>query len=534
MLHWSQFMITLKSISKKVGARLLFVDVSVTFSEGNRYGLTGPNGSGKSTLLKIVMGQEEATSGSVSLPRRVGFLRQNIEDFREMRVVDTVIMGNKRLWDALCERDRLYEEEINDAIGIRLGELEEVIASEEGYEAETEAEELLTGMGIPPELHTLKMSAIPIDRQFRVLLCQALFGNPEALLLDEPTNHLDLESIGWLENFLHRYKGTLVVVSHDRHFLNAVTTHIADIDYDTLIIYPGNYDSMLIAKTAVRQRAEDENKSKEKKVAQLREFVARFGAGTRASQVQSRLREIDRLQPQDLKKSNIQRPYIRFYPPEKSSGQIVFKVENISKAYDGVPVFKNFSCEIQRGDKVGIIGNNGRGKSTLLKILSQTLPQDRGLIEVGHQAQIGYFPQNHSDIIDKKSALTSFEWLKRKREGVYDQDIRSILGKMLFVGDDAFKEVSHLSGGETARLILGGMMLCNYNVLILDEPNNHLDLEAVSALAWALEDYKGTVLMATHDRDLLDKVATKIIAFESDGPHFFEGTLQEYRSTSTN
>lgn len=526
-------MITLNKISKKIGSRVLFDDVSMTFSPGNRVGLTGPNGAGKSTMLKIIMGVEEATSGTVTLPKKVGFLKQNIESFKDFGVVDAVIMGNARLWAALQERDRLYEQEMTDEVGIRLGELEEVIADEDGYSAEADAEMLLTGMGIKAELQHQKMHAVPTDIQFRVLLCQALFGNPEALLLDEPTNHLDLESIGWLESFLHQYNGTLIVVSHDRHFLNAITTHIADIDYETLIMYPGNYDDMLVAKTAVRDKTEGENKSKEKKIAQLREFVSKFGAGTRASQVQSRIREIERLQPQDLKKSNIQRPYIRFYPPEKPSGQMVFKVEDLCKSFDGKNVIKNFSCDILRGEKIGIIGNNGRGKSTLLRMLAGKLAQDQGRVETGHQVAIGYFPQNHSEVIDKKSTITAFEWLKARKENVYDQDIRSILGKMLFSGDDAFKQVAHLSGGETARLIIGGMMLCNYNVLLLDEPNNHLDLEAVSALAWALEDYKGTVIMASHDRDLMDKTATKIFAFEEDGIHPFDGKLEDYLSART-
>lgn len=525
-------MITVKALSKKVGARLLFDDVNITFSEGNRYGLTGPNGSGKSTLLKIIMGKEEATSGTVTLPNRVGFLKQNIEDFADIRLIDVVIMGNQRLWETLCERDRLYEMEMNDAIGIRLGECEEIIGEENGYSAESDAEELLNGMEIPVEFHTEKMRTIPTDMQFKVMLCQALFGNPQALLLDEPTNHLDLSSIGWLEEFLHNYKGTLVVVSHDRHFLNTVTTHIADIDYETVIIYPGNYDEMIVAKSSVRAKAEAENKSKEKKIAQLREFVARFGAGTRASQVQSRLREIERLEPQELKKSNIQRPYIRFYPPEKPSGQVVFKVEDLCKSYDGPTVIDKFSCDILKGDKIAVIGNNGKGKTTLLKMLAGVLPQDSGKIEIGHQVHIGYFPQNHSEIIDKKSQLTAFEWLKGRRENVYDQDIRSILGKMLFSGEDAFKPVAHLSGGETARLILGGMMLCNYNVLILDEPNNHLDLEAVSALGWALKDFKGTVIVASHDRDLMNTSALKLFSFEDKKLRVFDGTLESYLDRS--
>lgn len=521
-------MITLDKISKKISGRTLFEDVSVTFSSGCRYGLTGPNGSGKSTLMKIIMGIEEPTSGMVILPSKVGFLRQNIESFQDFLVIDTVIMGNKRLWDAMSERDRLFEQEMTDEVGIRLGEMEEIIGEEDGYSAESNAEVLLTGMGIPEELHKKKMKEIPSDRQFRALLCQALFGNPQALLLDEPTNHLDLESIGWLEDFLKNYQGTLVVISHDRHFLNTITTHIADIDYETIIIYPGNYDQMLVAKTSVRERAEADNKAKEKKVQQLREFVSKFGAGTRASQVQSRIREIQRLQPMELKKSNIQRPYIRFIPPEKQSGQVTLKAEHLYKAYFGHPVIKDFSFEMLRGQKIGVIGNNGRGKTTLLKMLAGVLVPDKGQVVLGHQTEVGYFPQNHHDIIDKQNPISAFEWLKSKRQGLYDSDVRSALGKMLFGGDDAFKPVSALSGGETARLIIAGLMLLNPNLLIMDEPNNHLDLEAVSALAWGLEEYKGTAIVATHDRDLLNGFAEKLLVFEEDGILFFDGKLDEY------
>ena len=372
------------------------------------------------------------------------------------------------------------------------------------------------------------MGTIPTDLQFRVLLCQALFGDPQALLLDEPTNHLDLESIGWLEKLLHDYKGTLIVISHDRHFLNSITTHIADIDYGTIIMYPGNYDQMVLAKTSVRESAELEAKSKEKKIAQLQEFVSKFGAGTRASQVQSRVREMERLQPEKLKETNIQRPYIRFIPSDKQPGKIVLKVDNVSKSYDDLKVIKKFSMEITRGDKIGIIGPNGCGKTTLIKMLVQLLEPDSGTIELGHQVLLSYFPQNHHEIVDKKENIQAFDWLKAKKSGVYDQEIRGVLGKMLFGGEDAFKQVSALSGGETARLIIAGMMLASHNCLILDEPNNHLDLEAVSALAWGLSEYKGTVVVVSHDRDLIDTVATKIVAFEKDGIHLFDGPLEEY------
>lgn len=521
-------MIVLDKISKKIGTRVLFDDVSAAFNPGHRYGLTGPNGAGKSTLLKIMMGLEEPTLGQVILPKKVGFLKQNIEPFKNNKVIDATIIGNERLWNAMVERDLLYEKEMTDEIGMRLGELEEIMAEEDGYSAESKAEILLIGMGIPLEMHEKTMHEIPTDLQFRVLLCQALFGDPEALLLDEPTNHMDLTSISWLENFLLSYTGTLIVVSHDRHFLNSVTTDIADIDYDTIIIYPGNYDEMLFAKTSVRERAEQANKSKEKKVAQLKEFVAKFGAGTRASQVRSRVKEINRLQPQELKKSNIQRPYIRFKPPEKPSGKMALKVEKVSKAYGDNQVIKDFSIELMRGEKVAVIGNNGAGKTTLLKMLAGVMQPDEGHIENGHQLTLGYFPQNQSEAIDKSETISVFDWLKRHQTKAYDQEIRSALGKMLFGGDDAFKEISKLSGGETARLVFSALMLNDYNTLILDEPNNHLDLESVSALSWGLDEFKGTVVIASHDRDLINEVATKIIAIEDEKITIFDGCLEDY------
>lgn len=521
-------MIVLDKISKRYGPRTLFEDASISFTEGNRYGLTGPNGSGKTTLMRIIMGEEEATSGNITLPSRVGILKQNIKDYEQDRVLDVVIMGNRKLWNTLKERDALYDVEMTDEVGMRLGELEGIIAEEDGYSAESEAEVLLSGMGVKTEYFEMKMHEIPTDTQFRVLLCQALFGHPQALLLDEPTNHLDMESIGWLETFLFNYTGALVVTSHDRHFLNSVTTHIADIDYETIILYPGNYDDMVVAKTAVRDRAAQDAKSKEKKIAQLKEFVARFAAGTRASQVQSRIREIDRLKPQETKTSNIQRPYIRFQTPEKQPGQIVLKAQGLGKSYEDKKVIKNFSLEIHRGDKIGVIGNNGRGKTTLLKLLAGAIEADHGKVELGHQAEICYFPQNHSDILIKQEGVNAFDWLKQKKPDAYDQDIRSVMGKVLFGGDDAFKKIKTLSGGETARLIIAAMMLTNHNVVIMDEPNNHLDLEAVSALGWGINEYKGTAIVASHDRSLLADFATKIIAFEDDGIHVFDGNLEEY------
>jgi ATPase subunit of ABC transporter with duplicated ATPase domains len=521
-------MITLDSISKNIAGRTLFENVTISFLDGCRYGLTGPNGSGKSTLLKIMMGLEEATTGRVFLPKKVGFLKQNIEAFRNETIIDVVIQGNKKLYDAIQKKEILLHQEMTDEVGMQLAEMEEIILEEDGYTAEPDAEVLLVGMGIDSENVRKKMHMIPTDQQFRVLLCQALYGHPQALLLDEPTNHLDLDSIGWLEEFLKNYTGTLIVISHDRHFLNNVCTHIADIDYETIILYTGNYDDMILTKTQVRTRADDENKIKEKKIAQLNEFIAKFSAGTRASQVQSRIKEIEKLQPSDLKKSNIQKPYIRFTPPEVQSGKIVFRVEGLSKGYDGNPVIKNLSFEVHRGDKVGVIGNNGLGKTTLMKLLAGVLEPDSGSIQLGHNVSIGYFPQNHSDIIDKTQKMTLFDYLKMQKTPIQDVEIRSILGKMLFSGDDAFKEIHNLSGGETARLIIGSIMLKIPNTLVLDEPNNHLDIEAVSALTWGLEEFRGTAVFASHDRDLISKAANKLIVFEKDKTFFFDGPYEEY------
>ncbi len=527
-------MITLDEITMTIPGRTLFEGVSCGFSPGNRYGLTGPNGAGKSTLFRIIMGAQEPTKGTVSKPKRTGILRQNIHDFLEETTINVVIQGNGRLWKALKERDELYEVEMTDEVGLKLGDLEMIIAEEDGYSAESNAESLLSGIGVDAKYHNKPMKEIPQDMQFRALLCQALFGEPEALLLDEPTNHLDMSSIGWLEHFLCDYKGTLVVVSHDRHFLNAVTTQIADIDYETVIIYPGNYDDMVETKTAVRDRAVQDAKSKEKKIAQLQEFVSRFRSGTRASQVQSRLREIEKLQPQEQKQSNIQRPYIRFVPIDKQSGKITITVKDIAKSYGNQQVIKNFSFEIHRGDKIAVIGNNGLGKTTLLKMLAGKLEPDHGLIELGHNSIVSYFPQNHGDAVSKHDDTTLFEWLKSRKSNVYDTEARSVLGKMLFGGEDAFKRVCNLSGGETARLIIGGMMLADHNFIILDEPNNHLDLEAVSALGWALDEYKGTAIVASHDRDLIDRFAKKLIIFTDKGIQIFDGPLEEYLEVSGN
>src|SRR6185436_4102393 len=360
-------MISVSGVSMRFGSKVLFEDVTTTFSSGRRYGLTGPNGSGKSTLMKLLTGEQPPQRGTVARPRKLGVLRQDHYAFDKLRVIDTVIMGNERLWKALEERDVLYARtDMSNGDGMRLGELEGIVGEEDGYMAESDAAILLQGLDIPDALHGKTMAELQGGQKVRVLLAQALFGQPAALLLDEPTNHLDLDSIHWLEEFLARYDGTLIVISHDRHFLNNVCTHIADIDYETIITYTGGYDDMVLAKTQIRSTIESQNAQREKKIAQLNEFIARFGAGTRASQVTSRRKEVERLQTTELARSNIQRPYIRF-TMNRPSGRMALEFKGVSKAFEGVPVISDFSAILNRGEKVVLVGRNGYDKTTLLK-----------------------------------------------------------------------------------------------------------------------------------------------------------------------
>jgi ATPase subunit of ABC transporter with duplicated ATPase domains len=524
-------MITVTNLSKSYGARVLFEHVSVQFAPGNRYGLTGPNGAGKSTFLKILQGDEEASSGTVSVPRRVGILRQDQFKYDDMRIVDTVLMGNKFLWAALEERERLYAEpNIIDEMGMRLGELEMIVAEEDGYVAENEAAKLLQGIGIPKDKHFNLMRTLPTDLKFRVLLAQALFGGPDALFLDEPTNYLDMQSIGWLESNLHQYTGTLIVISHDRHFLNSVCTHIADIDYETVIVYPGNYDDMVLSKTQCRERIEAENREKERKIAQLQDFVDKFSAGTRSTQAQSKRKEIERLETTELKKSNIQRPYIRF-DIKRPSGKEALTLKNVSKSYpqpDGtvLDVIRGLSLEVRRGDKIGVIGNNGLGKTTLLRMLVAEIQPDAGTVHPGYEVSLGYFPQDYKQGITP--GLSAFEWLESHANDEGSEILRGYLGRMLFSGDEALKQTESLSGGESARLIMAKLMLEQNNFLILDEPTNHLDIEAVSALSQAIKAFTGTVIFVSHDRDLISTAATRILAFKPDGIDDYAGPYDEY------
>jgi ATPase subunit of ABC transporter with duplicated ATPase domains len=528
-------MISVSNITMRYGSKVLFEDVSVNFVPGRRYGLTGPNGSGKSTFMKILTGDLEAQKGSVVRPRKLGVLRQDQFAFDAYRVIDTVIMGNKRLWAALEERDRIYEKtELTDADGMKLGELEGIVGDEDGYSAESDAAVLLQGLGISGETHERQMSELQGGQKMRVLLAQALFGKPQALLLDEPTNHLDLDSIHWLQDFLNNYDGTLIVISHDRHFLNTVTTHTADIDYATIITYTGGYDEMVIAKTQIRSTLEAQNEQREKKIAQLNDFIARFAAGTRSSQVTSRRKEVERLQTNDLARSNIARPYIRF-DQERPSGKHSIEFKHITKTYGDQKIIDGFSADILRGERICLVGRNGAGKTTLLKSLLANFPGladpqftlDAGEVAWGHAAQVGYFPQDVSATI--QHGLTVAEWLHGWKPEAHIEDIRGILGQMLFSGEEGDKQTKALSGGEQARLAFCKLILTKPNILILDEPTSHLDLEAINALNIALQRYEGTLLLVTHDHDLIDEVATRLWYFQDGAIEDFQGPYSEWK-----
>ena len=530
-------MIAVTGVSMRYGSKILFEDVTATFSPGRRYGLTGPNGAGKSTFMKLLTGELPPQKGAVSRPPKIGVLRQDQFAFDQFRVIDTVIMGNQRLWHALEERETLYEKtDLTDADGMRLAELEGVVGEEDGYTAESDAAVLLDGLDIPEALHERRMSELQGGQKVRVLLAQALFGHPQALLLDEPTNHLDLDSIHWLCDFLTRYQGTLIVISHDRHFLNAVCTHIADIDYETIIAYTGGYDDMVLAKMQIRSRVEAENAQREKKIAQLQDFIARFSAGTRSSQVQSRRKEVDRLQTTELARSNIQRPYINF-KMNRPSGRMAMEIKDISKSFEAHDVIDGFDAIVNRGEKVVIVGRNGVGKTTLLKALLADAPgaegspsdRDDGSVRWGHEVSVGYFPQDQTGLIQK--GMTAVEWLHQFDPDAARQDIHGLLGQMLFSGEEGLKPTEALSGGETARLLFCRIMLQKPNVLVFDEPTNHLDLESINALNVALQKFEGTVLLVTHDQDLIEEVGTRVWHFDGGQITDFKGTYEEYAAT---
>ncbi|HEY8079135.1 MAG TPA: ATP-binding cassette domain-containing protein [Labilithrix sp.] len=552
-------MIVLDTVTKRFGPKILFENVSMQFDPGKRYGLTGANGAGKSTLLKMLAGEEESDTGSITIPGklRLGVLKQNHFEYDQERILDTVIMGNKALWDAMAEKDRLLAGEVTDEIGVRLGELEGVIAEENGYTAESEAAELLVGLGIPADKHESKMNALAGGYKLRVLIAQVLFGRPDVLLLDEPTNHLDLESIRWLEHFLtEEFKGTLVLVSHDRHFLNEVATHIADVDYKTITVYTGNYAEFVDAKYENNQRAANQAATAKKKVAELQEFVQRFGShASKSKQAQSRVKQIEKLQDEieakGPKRSSLVRPFIRF-DFDKASGRDVVRMENISKTFvdekgKEIVVYKNAAFNVNRGDKVAVTGPNGIGKTTLLKLLlsgfagldedtrKDTVKPDTGEVRWGHEVSVGYFAQDTHEALNRTAAgMNAFQWLYQWDKLRPQEEIRGTLGKLLFSGEAGLKAAATMSGGECARLLLAKLVLLKHNVLILDEPTNHLDIESIEGLLDGLQLFKGTIVFVSHDRHVVSELATRIVELRPKGPglgadiYDYGGTYEEF------
>ncbi|MGE4294520.1 MAG: ABC-F family ATP-binding cassette domain-containing protein [Campylobacterales bacterium] len=520
-------------ITMRYGSRVLFENINLTLDRGKRYGLIGANGAGKSTFLKILTGEIEPSGGNVVIDKnaRVGVLDQNQFAYENFTLFDTVLMGNKRLFDAMKEKEKLYAEGDfeDDKVNNRLAELEMITADEDPtYEADVRVAKILEELGFPESVHQEKMSTITGADKFKVLLAKVLFPKPEVLFLDEPTNNLDLPTIGWLEDQLIRHEGTLVVISHDRHFLNAVCTNILDVDYKNIREFAGNYDDWYIAATVMQRQAELDREKKLKEKADLEKFIARFSANaSKARQATSRQKQLDKLSIENLKPSSRRDPSILFKPNRKI-GNEALKVENISKAYGDLQVLKNLSFSFEPGDKVALIGPNGIGKTTLCKILMGEIKPDAGAVKWGETVQPGYFPQDTTERI--KGEMSLYEWLRGFDKKADLSVIRNCLGRMLFSGEEQEKPVGATSGGEKHRMMLSRLMLEGGNFLVLDEPTNHLDLEAIIALGEALYQYEGNVICVAHDRELIDAFANRIIEFKSDGSVVdFKGTYEAYR-----
>ena len=507
-------LISTSNVTLKFGERVLFKDVNLKFSPGNCYGLIGANGSGKSTFLKILSDEIDNYDGDVIITpgERMAVLKQDHFQFDEYTVMHTVIMGHKKLYDIMVEKDSIYmKEDFSEEDGIRAAQLESDFADLNGWEAESEAGILLSGLGVPEDLHEKKMSELEGGEKVRVLLAQALFGNPDILLLDEPTNHLDLESIKWLEDFLSKFNNTVIVVSHDRHFLNQVCTHIADIDFAKISLYVGNYDFWYMASQLAAKQRKDEKKRTEDKVSELKEFIQRFSSNaSKARQATSRKKLIDKLTLEDMPSTSRKFPYVNF-KPERECGKIILKVDNLCKTVEGVEVLKNFNMEIQKGDKIAFVGPDHLAKTTLFQILTGELEPDSGTVEWGITITPSYYPKDNAEYFD--TDLNLVEWLRQYTDIEEESEVRGFLGRMLFSGDETQKKVSVLSGGEKVRCMLSKIMLSGANVLIFDEPTNHLDLESIQALNTGLIDYNEIILFASHDHQFVDSIANRLIEF---------------------
>jgi ATPase subunit of ABC transporter with duplicated ATPase domains len=524
-------LLTASNVTIQFGAKPLFENVSIKFGEGNRYGLIGANGCGKSTFMKILGGDLEPSAGNVSIDphERLGKLRQDQFAYEDLRVLDVVMMGHERLWSVLRERDAIYADpEATDADYLHAAELEAKVAELDGYTAEARAGELLLGVEIEERLHDGPMANVAPGYKLRVLLAQALFADPDILLLDEPTNHLDINTIRWLEGVLNARSSTMIVISHDRHFLNSVCTHMADLDYGTISVYPGSYDDYMIASTQARERVLSQNAKAKDRIAELEEFVRRFRANkSKARQATSRAKAIEKIRVEDVRPSSRQNPYIRFeLDPKTRLHRTAVEIDGIGKGF-GQPLFSGLSLLLEAGKRLAIIGANGSGKTTLLRTLLGELAPDEGAVKWAEKATLGYYPQDQS--ADFESDVAVFDWMKQwGREGDDDQAVRSVLGKLLFSGDDVAKPLRVLSGGERGRMLFGKLMLSRPNVLLMDEPTNHMDMESIESLNLALERYEGTLIFVSHDRQFVSSLATHVIELGKGQFSEFDGSYEDY------
>lgn len=523
-------MLISNNITMQFGSKPLFENISVKFGGGNRYGLIGANGCGKSTLMKILGGDLVPSGGNVFLDpnERLGKLRQDQFAFENYTVIDTVIMGHTELWDVKAERDRIYAlPEMTEEEGYKVADLEVVYGEMDGYSAESRAGELLLGVGIPVEQHYGLMSEIAPGWKLRVLLAQALFSNPDILLLDEPTNNLDIDTIRWLETVLNERNSTMIIISHDRHFLNMVCTHMADLDYGELRVYPGNYDEYMTAATQARERLMSDNAKKKAQISELQSFVSRFSANaSKSKQATSRARQIDKIKLDEVKASSRQNPFIRF-EQDKKLFRNALEIDGLSKGFDNGPLFKNLRMLLEVGDKLAVLGTNGVGKTTLLKTLVGELEPDSGFAKWSENANIGYYAQDHES--EFAEDLTLFDWMSQwKQPSDDEQVVRGYLGRLLFSQDDIKKSVKVLSGGEKGRMLFGKLMMQRPNILVMDEPTNHMDMESIEALNMALEMYEGTLVFVSHDRELVSSLATRILEITPTKTIDFSGNYEDY------
>ena len=527
-------MISTSNLTLQFGKRILFKDVNIKFTPGNCYGLIGANGTGKSTFLKILSGEIEPTKGEVAITpgERLAVLKQNHYEFDEFQVLKTVIMGHNRLYEIMEEKDVLYAKpDFSEEDGIRVSELECEFAELNGWDAESEAARLLNGLGIGEELQNQTMAELSGNDKVRVLLAQALFGNPDILLLDEPTNHLDIESITWLEDFLYDFPNTVIVVSHDRHFLNKVCTHVADIDYQNIQLYVGNYDFWLESSQLALQMAKDANKKKEEKIKELQNFIQRFSANaSKSKQATSRKKQLEKLTLDDIKPSSRKYPYIAFKPDREAGAQLL-TVENISKTIDELEVLRDISFTVTKGDKIAFVGPDGLAKTTLFKILMGEMEADNGEFKWGVTTTQAYFPKDNAAFFDGVE-LNLVDWLRQFSKDQEETFIRGYLGRMLFTGEESQKEAQVLSGGEKVRCMLAKMMLSGANVLVMDEPTNHLDLESITSLNNGLTSYDGTILFVSHDHQFIETIANRIIEITPQGLMDRRMTYDEYLENS--